>query len=306
MDAGLASGLLPGGRSAADDDDRADVAALWGDLPEPVAGPGGETPDGDLEELLTRVSKKDVDVLYLVGYDPLRDATSPELVRKALKKVGTVIVQDIAISPELAEAAAVVLPVTATQERAGSHTDWEGRTGTFHKAVNGPELVRDDWELAVQLAGLLGADLGYNDLDGIRVEIEKLGTRDTPHAWPDVDVPEPLAVKDDELRLVTLPLLLDDAPVLAGADDLMATAREPRVVVSVTEAQARGLEDGDLVTVSAKKAEVTLPLRVEADLVDGAVLVPATSVNGSDPGRELHLARRGGAVTLARAEEDDA
>ncbi len=298
LDAGLASGLLPGGRSAADDQDRADVAAVWGDLVDPV--------EGDLEELLTRVSKKDVDVLWLVGHDPLRDATSPELVRKALKKVGTVIVQDLAISPELAEAATVVLPVTATQERAGAHTDWEGRTGTFRRAVDGPDLVQDDWEVAVQLAGLLGADLGYNDLDGIRVEIDKLGVRAEAHAWPAVEVPEPLEVGDDELRLVTHPLLLDDAPMLAGADDLMATAREPRVVLSVTEAEARGLTDGDLVTVSAKKASVTLPLQVEADLVDGAVFVPATSVNGSDPGRELRLARNGGVVEIALAEEDDA
>lgn len=298
LDAGLASGLLPGGRSAADEQDRADVAAVWGDLADPL--------EGDLEELLTRVSKKDVEVLWLVGHDPLRDATSPELVRKALKKVGTVIVQDIAISPELAEAATVVLPVTATQERAGAHTDWEGRTGTFRRAVEGPQLVQDDWEIATQLAGMLGADLGYNDLDGIRLEIDKLGVRATAHDWPELAVPEALETKDDELRLVTYPLLLDDDPTLVGADDLMATAREPRVVLSVTEAEARGLEDGDLVTVSAKKQTVTLPLAVEADLVDGAVFVPATPVNGSDAGRELHLARKGGTVTLERAEEDEA
>ena len=298
LDAGLASGLLPGGRSAADEQDRADVAAVWGDLADPL--------EGDLEELLTRVSKKDVDVLWLVGYDPLRDATSSELVRKALKKVGTVIVQDIAISPELAESATVVLPVTATQERAGAHTDWEGRTGTFRRAVEGPQLVQDDWEIATQLAGMLGADLGYNDLDGIRLEIDKLGVRATAHDWPTVEVPEALETKDDELRLVTYPLLLDDDPMLVGADDLKATAREPRVVLSVTEAEARGLEDGDLVTVTAKKETVTLPLAVEADLVDGAVFVPATPVNGSDAGRELHLARKGGTVTIERAEEDEA
>ena len=298
LDAGLASGLLPGGRSAADEQDRADVAAVWGDLADPL--------EGDLEELLTRVSKKDVDVLWLVGYDPLRDATSSELVRKALKKVGTVIVQDIAISPELAESATVVLPVTATQERAGAHTDWEGRTGTFRRAVEGPQLVQDDWEIATQLAGMLGADLGYNDLDGIRLEIDKLGVRATAHDWPALEVPEALETKDDELRLVTYPLLLDDDPMLVGADDLKATAREPRVVLSVTEAEARGLEDGDLVTVTAKKETVTLPLAVEADLVDGAVFVPATPVNGSDAGRELHLARKGGTVTIERAEEDEA
>jgi len=298
LDAGMASGLLPGGRWAADETDRADVEAIWGELPEPL--------DGDLEELLTRCSKKDVDVLHLVGYDPIREATSPELARKALKKVGTIIVQDIAISPELAEYADIVLPVTATQERAGAHTDWEGRTGTFHRAVTGPELVQDDWEVVVALAGMVGADLGFNDLDGIRAELDKLGTRTQPHPWPTVEVPEPLEAADGELRLVTHPLLLDDDPMLAGADDLLATAREPRIVLSAADAEQRGLADGDLVTVSARKAQVTLPLQVSADLVSGAVFVPATSVHGSDAGRELHAARKGGVVELARAGEDEA
>jgi NADH-quinone oxidoreductase subunit G len=70
-----------------------------------------------------------------------------------------------------------VLPASGTQERAGSYTNWEGRTQRFAKAVDAPDLVQDDWEIVVQLAALLGRDLGFHDLEGIRAEVAELGLR---------------------------------------------------------------------------------------------------------------------------------
>lgn len=295
LDAGLAPGLLPGGRSLTDDTDRAEVEQAWGvQLPSPL--------EGDLEEVLTRCRKGDVDVLHLVGFDPVRFGTSPELARKALKKVGTVVVHDLSLGDELAGVADVVFPSTATQERDGAHTDWEGRRSTFRRAVDGPGLVRDDWEVAVALAGMVGADLGFADLDGLRAEIDRLGVRATAHQWPSVEVPEAIDADADELRLVTYPQLLDDDPMLEGADALMATAPAPYVALSRADAEQRGLVDGQLVTVSVKKADVTLPLRVEDDIVRGAVYVPSNS--SETPGRELVPARRAGTVTIAAAEQD--
>lgn len=292
LDAGLSAGLLPGGRRMDDDADRAHVATIWGELPSPL--------NEGLEEILTRCAKGDVDVLHLVGIDPLRDSTSPELARKALKKVATIIVQDMAISDELAAVATVVLPVTATQERAGTHTDWEGRPSQFRKAVDGPLLVRDDWELAVAIAGIAGTDLGLRDIDAIRAEQDAMAARGTAHGWPDVQAVEALSVKDGELRLITHRMLLDDDPTLAGATDLLATAPAPYIALSVEDAEARGLADGDLVTVSIKKVDITLPLQVESDIVAGSVFVPSNST--ATPGRELMAARKGGAVTIAAVE----
>lgn len=294
LDAGLAPGLLPGGRSLSDPTDLEEIAPFWGDeLPDAL--------DGDLEEILTRCSKGDVDVLHLVGFDPITTGTSPELARKALKKVKTVVVHDLALSTELAAFADVVFPATATQERVGAHTDWEGRRSTFTRGVDGPGLVRDDWEVAVALAGMVGADLGFSDLDALRTEIDRLGVRTVAHSWPDVVTPEPLETADGQLRLITYPQLLDDDPMLVGADDLLATARPARIVLSRQDAQERGLTDGQLVTVSVKKAEVTLPLRVEDDIVPGAVYVPSNSTE--TPGRELMPARKAGAVSLDAAEQ---
>jgi NADH-quinone oxidoreductase subunit G len=294
--AGLVPGLLPGGRSLHDDTDRADVTAMWGDLPD-------ATDSTDLEALLTACSKGEVDVLHLIGVDPLREASSPELAAKALKKVGTVVVQDLVVTDTVREWADVVLPTTGTQEREGTVTDWEGRPSRFRQAVAPPELARDDWQVITQLAGLLGADLGFNDLEAVRLEMEKLGVRAGATAWPAVTAPE-VVDAGDELHLLTMPLLLDLDPGLRGADALLASAPAAMVELNAADAERLGVIDGGEVVVSVKKVELTMPVRVGQDVVPGTVFVPANSTEV--PGRALLPARKGGTVTVAPAPVQEA
>src|SRR5207247_10292348 len=61
--AGVHPGLLPGGRAIADDADRSAVAAVWGEIP-PGAGRGTAA-------ILEAAAAREIDVLFLVGTDPL-------------------------------------------------------------------------------------------------------------------------------------------------------------------------------------------------------------------------------------------
>jgi NADH-quinone oxidoreductase subunit G len=268
LEAGLAAGLLPGGRRLDDPEDRAALEAEWGELP--------DEPGGDLEQILTAAAAGKIDVLHLVGVDLARDCDDPELAVKALKKVGTVVAQDLALNDTVAEHADVVLPATGTQERAGSTTNWEGRTQRFSQAIAGHQLVLDDWEIVQQLAALLGHDLGFNDLEGLRREIARVGVRTAPHAWPDVAAGETGERDEDEqLSLVSYPLLLDGGTMLTGATDLNATAKAPWAGVNAHDAERLGIADGALVEVTVGKRTVRLPARVGHDAVPGAVFVPA-------------------------------
>jgi NADH-quinone oxidoreductase subunit G len=269
IEAGLVAGLLPGGRRLEDPDDRAEVEEVWGaTLP---------TEHGrDLHAILTAAAAGKIDVLHLIGVDLLRDATDPALVRKALTRTKLVVAQDLARTATVVEFADVVLPAAGTQERAGSLTDWEGRTQRFAKAVDAPALVQADWEIVVQLAALLGHDLGFNDLDGIRSEVGRLGLRSEPHTWPDLAPAAPADVEsDDGLAVVVRPLLLDGGTMLAGATDLLATATTPFASISSVDAAALELADGDEVRVVGTDLDVRLPARVGADVVPGVVVVPA-------------------------------
>ena len=297
LDAGLAAGALPGGRRLEDDDDRAAVADLWGELPTEAGR--------DLRGILEDAAAGRIAVLHLVGVDLVRDCDSPELAAKALAKADLVIAQDLAMNDTVAEHADVVLPVTGTQERHGTYTNWEGRAQRSQLGVDGPDAVQDDWEILRQLAALLGHDLGFDDLEGLRAEIAKLGTRATARAWPEV----PIAPRDEEqpdgLAHVSYPLLLDRGTMLHGSDALLATSPPATVELHPDDAGRLGLADGDRVVVSPHGAssgdgpEIELPLSVADDIVPGAVFVPANSTATS--GRSLDATH----VTVARAAAPD-
>jgi NADH-quinone oxidoreductase subunit G len=286
LQAGLAAGLLPGGRRLDDAEDRAALEAEWGPLP--------DEPGRDLHAVLTDAAAGKIDVLHLIGVDLARDCDDPELAAKALKKVGTVVAQDLALNDTVADHADVVLPATGTQERAGSLTDWEGRTQRFSQAIAGHELVLDDWEIVQQLAALLGHDLGFNDLEGLRREIARVGARPEPHPWPDAGAGEDAEPTDDDaLGLVSYPLLIDDGTMLAGSHDLKATGKAPWVGLNAHDAERLEIADGALVEVAVGGRTVRLPARVGHDVVPGAVFVPATSIDADT--------RLGGVQAGARA-----
>jgi NADH-quinone oxidoreductase subunit G len=309
IETGLLAGSLPGGRRLDDADDRAAVEAVWGhELP---AERGR-----DLQAILTDAAAGKIDVLHLIGVDLVRDAASPELAQAALKKVKTVVAQDLAATETVSGFADVVFPAAGSQERAGSRTNWEGRTQRFARAVDAPDLVQEDWVIVVQLAALLGQDLGFNDLDGIRAELAKLGVRDEPHPWPTPAEPhlQPTAVDapdtgdgepdaGDGFVLVTRPLLLDRGTMLTDAVDLLATARDATVTLAADDAARLGVADGDEVEVSGAGATLSLPARVAQDLVAGTVLVPSNSTDvpaGALMGRDA-----AGRVMLARVAASD-
>jgi NADH-quinone oxidoreductase subunit G len=295
--AGLAPGLLPGGRLLTDAADRSAVEAVWGPLPATVVAGADAASATGLAGILEAAAAGRIDVLHLAGIDLARDADAPALAERALAKVaasGTVVVQDLALTDTAARYADVVLPVTATQERAGSRTDWEGRAQRFSRAVDGPKLAQDDWEVLVQLAALLGHDLGAAGLDAIRAQMDTLGLRATPHSVPATATAtaEPApdaaadAAADGALVAVVRSLLLDGGTMLAGADDLLATARAATVTLARRDAVTLGIADGDTVAVRAAGAAVAsaasaptveLPAVVVDDLLPGVVVLPRSS-----------------------------
>ncbi|MBY5161053.1 NADH-quinone oxidoreductase subunit G [Salsipaludibacter albus] len=291
LDQGLAAGLLPGLRRHDDDTQRAEVAAAWGLDELPTRG-------RDLHEILTLAGKGKIKVLYLLGVDLVRDVADQRLVDKALRRA-TVITHDIVANATTAHAD-VVLPVTASQERAGTRTNWEGRRQQFRPGVAGPQLVQHDWEILVQVTGMLGHDLGFTDLDGIRADMAALAPIDTTPDWPAAadrsDTAAAADDGDDTLTADVYPLLLDNGVHQVNAPDLAATAHDPHLRLHPDDAAPLGVSDGDEVTVTGGKAELTLPVRVTPDQAAGTVFVPANSTAPDQVDNPRHLGDR---VTVA-------
>src|SRR5206468_12113104 len=82
--AGVHPALGPGGRRLDDPAERAELERVWG--PVMLAEPGREAID-----IVRAAADRELDVLYLVGVDPLRDVPDAALTRRALQNVGTVV-----------------------------------------------------------------------------------------------------------------------------------------------------------------------------------------------------------------------
>lgn len=268
----------------ADAADRAEVEAVWGALPLTLDDADASA---GLPAILEAAAAGRIDVLHLAGIDLARDADAPALAERALKKVaaaGTVVVQDLALTDTAARYADVVLPVRATQERAGTRTNWEGRAQRFARAVDAPKLCQDDWEVFVQVAAVLGRDLGATGLDALRTQMDTLGLRSTPHALPAAGAAPAAAAPVGALVAVVRSVLLDAGTMLAGADDLMATARDATITIARRDADARGITHGELVTVRGAGAAggdvmIALPAVVADDVLPGVVILPRSSTD---------------------------
>ena len=108
--AGVHPALLPGGRRVADPAERAEVEAVWG------AGSVPEQPGRDTAEILAAAACHEVDLLYLIGVDLLRDFPDAALARRALENVRFKVVQDIVSGP-FAFYADAMLPAAAPPEK---------------------------------------------------------------------------------------------------------------------------------------------------------------------------------------------
>jgi NADH-quinone oxidoreductase subunit G len=164
LDMGLAPGILPGRVSL--DDGREWFAKAWGQVP---AARGL-----DAAGILAAAAQNKVQALLLVGADPVSDFPDRALAMKALETADFTVVVDLFGQGASLADADVVLPAASFGERPGTTTNMEGRVSRLGQKVTAPGTARPDWMIAADLAGRLGADLGFQTLDDIAAEIERL------------------------------------------------------------------------------------------------------------------------------------
>ncbi|MFN2504578.1 MAG: NADH-quinone oxidoreductase subunit NuoG [Acidimicrobiales bacterium] len=163
LDMGLSPGILPGRVSL--DDGREWYQQGWSSLP---AARGL-----DALGILSAADASRVRGLILVGADPMSDFPDRSLARRALAGAGFTVAVDCFRNPSHAHAD-VILPAATFAERAGTTTNLEGRVTRLNQKVTPPGTARPDWMIATELALRLGHDLGFDSLDAVAAEIERL------------------------------------------------------------------------------------------------------------------------------------
>jgi NADH-quinone oxidoreductase subunit G len=263
--AGVHPALLPGGRRFAFAAERAEVEAVWGPIGAAEAG-------RSTKEILEAAARGEIDVLFMIGVDVLRDFPDAGLARRALENARYKVVQSLELG-ELEPHADAFLPAAAFLERDGHFTDWEGRRQRLHPARGPVGLSRPDWQIFAALAEATGRDLGFRTLEELRKEAEGLleprEVRALSTAGAEGDQPR------EALSLYSYPLLVDEGRQSEGAVELKAALEEaPFVEVNPQDAAEHGLADGGSARVATDAGEAVLPVRVTEGVAQGCVFVP--------------------------------
>jgi NADH-quinone oxidoreductase subunit G len=277
--AGLHPALLPGGRTVMHHASRAVVERAWGTkLP--------DEPGRDTKGVLEAAANGAIDVLFLVGTDPLCDHPDAGLARRALENVRYKVVVDVDAEAMRIYADAM-LPAAPAIEKDGHYTDWEGRSQRLRPVRSPKGLARSEWQIFQELSEAMGTDLGFHSLEALHEDMAKLlgpssggggavPARGGPArpGGPPVEAP-PAAGPRDGLVLFTYPLLVDEGRLSVGADRLKEALEEPPFVeINPEDARRLGLGEETTALVRTDAGQATLPLRVTPSIVQGAAFVP--------------------------------
>lgn len=263
----------------------------------PDHGPGWQAltrPGMNTTQMLQAAADGKLQVLYLMGADPLANFPDAALAKRALERVPFLVVQDI-LRGDLLEHADVVLPALTNAEREGTFTNLEGRVQYFLKSVEPIGAGRPDWEICAALLQALGVAPGVGNVDDVTRQIAEAVPeyqKALPGSIPPVGVllreeraqalagtpaaPQAAAEGSAALPLILLTgdVLFDNGAMTRDTAAFQELQPGPWVDLSRTDAANAGIADGDLVTVSSEFDVVDLLARVGDQVQPGTAFVP--------------------------------
>ena len=290
LDNGLTPGLLPGRSTLAAGAAR--FADAWPSVP---AAPGKNA-----LEILAAAEAGEIDVLVLLGCDPVNDLPDAQLATAGLSGAGLVISVDMLPNDSTTRHADVVLAAAAPTESSGSFTNLEGRVSVCEQKVTPAGTSRPDWMIAAELALRLGADLGLDSPEAIRAELaavsavhgglteEALDTGRVDgvliQGAGDITVPAaPTSVGPANdaysLRLVATRKMYDDGVALRHSPASAGLARSIQVRLNPVDFDKIGVESGSVVKIESSRGHLLAPVASDAGVPAGSAVIPF-SVDG--------------------------
>jgi formate dehydrogenase alpha subunit len=250
--------------------------------------------------------------MYIIGENPL--VSDPDLnhAEKSLSHLDFLVVQDIFLT-ETAAKADVVLPSACYAEKDGTFANTERRVQRVRKAVEPPGDAREDWKIICEISGRMGYPMAYADSQEIMDELRRVTPsyagisyarieQEGLH-WPcpneehpgtpilhreqftigkgvfhaiDWIPPAEKADGDYPLYLTTGRVLYQyhTGTMTMKTGGLNEIAPECFVEISPADAQASGVQEGNLVTIASRRGRIQARIRVSPKAVSGTVFLP--------------------------------
>ena len=290
LDNGLAPGLLPGRTTLAAGAAR--FADAWPSTP--------STPGHDTLGILAAAGAGEIDVLVLLGCDPLNDVPDRQLAEEGLAGAGRVISVEMLPNDSASRFADVVLAAAAPTESSGTFTNLEGRVSVCEQKVTPAGTSRPDWMIAAEIALRLGHDLGFDSPAAIRAELAAVsavhgGLTEAALEAARIDgvlvagagdlvvPPAPAgggpANDAYSLRLVATRRMYDDGVMLRHSPASAGLARSIQVRLNPVDFDRLGVEPGTVVKVESSRGHLLAPVAADAGVPVGSAAIPF-SVDG--------------------------
>ncbi len=306
-DMGALPNVFPGYQAVSDAGVREKFERAWG--ADYLSGNPGLT----VTEIMDAAFKGDVDVLYIMGENPMISDPDISHLKEALEKVDFLVVQDIFLT-ETAAFADVVLPSASFAEKEGTFTNTDRRVQRVRKAVEPPGEAREDSWIIAQVASRLGSDMGEVSPAKVMEEIASLTPsyggisyarleREGELRWPcpdaehpgtpilhvgkftrgkglfkPVEYRPPAEEPDDEYPLVlTTGRLLTHyhtGTMTRRVEALNQLVPSNRVWISPADAERYGVADGEEVGLQSRRGAIRLEAKVTRKVAEGVVFVP--------------------------------
>ncbi|MFP5487654.1 MAG: NADH-quinone oxidoreductase subunit NuoG [Acidimicrobiia bacterium] len=224
-----------------------------------------------------------VDLLFLVGADPINDCPDADLARRALAGARRIVSIDT-LPSESTQLADVVLPAAAFAEQSGTTTNLEGRVSPVNQKVTAHGTARPDWMIAGEIALRLGHDLGFASVEDVTAAIAArvpAYAAATATGFAVVELgPLPAASTGDQIpssydfRLVVSRKLYDRAVGTATSPSLAKLAVGAGARIHPLDLPRIGVEDGTEVKLVSATGSVVLPLVVDPTVQRGTIWAP--------------------------------
>ncbi|MFM2630269.1 formate dehydrogenase subunit alpha [Vibrio chagasii] len=264
-----------------------------------------------LTEIIDGACKRDVRGLYVMGENPVLSDPNQTHVIEGLEALDFLVVQDIFLT-ETAQYADVVLPSCSFAEKSGHFTNTERRVQRINPAVLPPGEAKEDWAIIQMLANAMGSDWNYQTVADITNEIARVTPQYAGLRWENITVngvqwpsnknnPDGTRIMHQtqftrgrgqmeaipfryaaELPDEEYPLVLTTGRILEqfhtgtmtrktkGLDNLAG----PRAMVSVNDAEALGISNGQMLKVSTRRGEIEIAAFVTKRMQQGVVFIP--------------------------------
>ncbi len=262
--------------------------------------------DHDGMATLRAAAEGRLELLILLGADPLNDCPDADLARRAIAGARRVLAIDTFPS-ESTQHADVVLAASAYGEKAGTTTNLEGRVTTLAQQVTATGTSRPDWMIAVELGLMIGDKSfgsdhplrGVSTVDDVTELIASTvpafaaatttALRDQPNGVLSTPATASLPAasfaapgrNSYDYRLVVSRKLYDRAVGTQMSRSLVNLAPGSAVHVHPLDLDSLGVADGDDVKVVSARAASVVPITANARIPRGVAWSPFNQDGGT-------------------------